>query len=166
MTAVSEVLPVMAERCCLGRLPQHHRQAAGRRGAPKPRCGTAPVQHLPPFCSYPTRPTHSAVANHESIWSVHCHSKGLCCLKAQFISALEMLWTRNAQHLRTGTFIPLGFIIWSVWPTWFANECLFPSFVSEYLMMYIIATQSMAPRSTTSASLGNLLEMQSFKLHP
>lgn len=90
----------------------------------------------------------------------------LCCLKAQFISALEMLWTRNAQHFRTGTFIPLGFIIGSVWPTWFANECLFPSFVSEYLMMYIIATQSMAPRSTTSASLGNLLEMQSFKLHP
>ena len=89
-----------------------------------------------------------------------------CCLKAQFISALEMLWTRNVQHFRTGTFIPLGFTIWSVWPTWFANECLFPSFVSEYLMMYIIATQSMAPRSTTSASLGNLLEMQSFKLHP
>ena len=73
----SRPTPTASQTGCPGRLPQRPRQAAGRGWAPKPRGGTAPVQRPPPFCSQPTRPTHSAVANHESIWSVHCHSKGL-----------------------------------------------------------------------------------------
>lgn len=137
---------------------------------PKATVWAAPVQRLPLFCSHPTRPTHPAVANHESIWSVHCHSQGLSVVSKPSSSlnwsTLEMPWTRKAQHFRTGTFIPLGLIIGSVWPMWFANEACFPPLCQNIWWCRSFATQSMAPRSTTSASLGNLLEMQSFKLHP
>lgn len=98
------------------------------------------VEPLPPSAFHPLQPPHAACplcCCQSWIHLIYSLSfkETFCYLKAQFISALEMLWTRNAQHFRTGTFIPWGFTIWSVWSTWFANECLFPSFVSEYLMM-------------------------------
>ena len=45
------------------------------------------------------------------------------------------------------------------------NAC-FPPLCRNIWRCRSFATQSMAPRSTTSASLRNLLEMQSFELHP
>lgn len=161
-TAVSEVLSVTAEYWCLIWLPLHLKKAAGRRWRPKPLEGAAPGQNLHSLFGYPLSwSTHSSITSHESLWSVHCHSKGHSAVSKPSSSpprgCSELETPNTSEHL------------YSLWIHYLA--CL-THMVCKWMpvSLFCFRISGDADRCYSkcgpSASPGDLLEMQNFKPHP
>lgn len=90
------------------------------------------------FSGHTSCSTHSLTANHNpnSIWSIHCHSKVHPPSKSY--SFLSWRFSKHwLKMLSISEQVPYFHWIQYLpsWFRWFANEYLFPCFISDYLVM-------------------------------
>lgn len=161
--AVSEVLSVTAEYWVSHLAPTPSQVGCWQKVTAKAAGGNCSIQNLHSlFSGYPLSwSTHSSITSHESLWSVHCHSKGHSAVSKPSSSlprgCSELETPNTSEHL------------YSLWIHYLA--CL-THMVCKWMpvSLFCFRISGDADRCYSkcgpSASPGDLLEMQNFKPHP